>query len=161
MLRAKKKGKARLRLRCFHGCAAMQASYYWPYLCPEDFYDYSCQYDYYNAYSFFYPTENHTIFNNDMQKRDLKRDVKRERLSSSGSSIGDTSEDEGTSECLLYTRDVNDPRLLKAASTAVQEKNVLPLIKEELRSTILFRRSQQGLGDIKFEEKKPLPKKVC
>ncbi|KAK3092352.1 hypothetical protein FSP39_001761 [Pinctada imbricata] len=152
----------------------MQVQAYYPMLhSNQEDWSYNCysQYDYYSAYSFIFPSEhqqqhycNKFNHHSNMQRRD-RNTAPRERLSSSGSSIGELSEDESIAgesvggECQLNTEDVSDPRLLQAASAAVQEQRMMPLIKEELRLSILHRRTQQGLGDIKFEEKKPIPKR--
>lgn len=76
----------------------------------------------------------------------------RERLASSGSVLSDDSEVlEGLDDVDF---EVSDPRLRDAVDKAGKEKNIMPLIKEELRLSILTRRNKEGKGDIVIEEKK-------
>jgi len=53
-----------------------------------------------------------------------------------------------------------DDRLRKAVEDSMKKKTMSPLIKEELRSSILHRRHTQGQGDITYDEPKPRPKGV-
>ncbi|XP_062616683.1 uncharacterized protein LOC134278377 isoform X2 [Saccostrea cucullata] len=81
------------------------------------------------------------------------RSSHRERLASSGSVLSDDSEIlDGMDDAF---EEVSDPRLRKAASQAGRERNIMPLIKEELRLSILSRRNKEGKGDVIIEEKKP------
>lgn len=79
------------------------------------------------------------------------RSSPRERLTSSGSVLSD---DLDAMEELEDDFDVSDPRLKKAKDQAKKEKTIMPLIKEELRLSILSRRNKEGKGDIVLEEKK-------
>lgn len=82
----------------------------------------------------------------------------RERLASSGSVLSDDSEMmEGLDDVDF---EVSDPRLRKAVDKAGKEKNIMPLIKEELRLSILTRRNKEGKGDIVIEEKKHQVKRI-
>lgn len=82
----------------------------------------------------------------------------RERLASSGSVLSDDSEMlEGLDDVEM---EVSDPRLREAVDKAGKEKNILPLIKEELRLSILTRRNKEGKGDIVIEEKKKQTKRI-
>ncbi|XP_061173875.1 uncharacterized protein LOC133182985 [Saccostrea echinata] len=86
------------------------------------------------------------------------RSSHRERLASSGSVLSDDSEMlDGLDDAVFD--DVSDPRLRKAVDQAGREKNIMPLIKEELRLSILSRRNKEGKGDVIFEEKKPQVKR--
>lgn len=82
----------------------------------------------------------------------------RERLASSGSVLSDDSEVlEGLDDVDF---EVSDPRLRDAVDKAGKEKNIMPLIKEELRLSILTRRNKEGKGDIVIEEKKQQVKRA-
>lgn len=82
----------------------------------------------------------------------------RERLASSGSVLSDDSEMlEGLDDVDF---EVSDPRLRDAVDKAGKEKNIMPLIKEELRLSILTRRNKEGKGDIVIEEKKQQVKRI-
>lgn len=86
------------------------------------------------------------------------RSSPRERLTSSGSVLSDDSEMfDGIDDAAF---DVSDPRLLKAVDKAGKEKNMLPLIKEELRLSILSRRNKEGKGEVIVEERKPQVKRA-
>ncbi|XP_048732920.1 transcription factor kayak-like [Ostrea edulis] len=86
------------------------------------------------------------------------RSSPRERLTSSGSVLSDDSEMfDGIDDAAF---DVSDPRLLKAVDKAGKEKNMLPLIKEELRLSILSRRNKEGKGEVIVEERKPQVKRT-
>lgn len=83
------------------------------------------------------------------------RSSPRERLTSSGSVLSDDGDAmEGLEEDFDKDLDVSDPRLKKAKDQAKKEKTIMPLIKEELRLSILTRRNKEGKGDIVLEEKK-------
>jgi hypothetical protein len=86
------------------------------------------------------------------------RSSPRERLTSSGSVLSDDSEMLDGIEDAVF--DVHDPRLLKAVDKAGKEKNILPLIKEELRLSILSRRNKEGKGEVIVEERKPQVKRA-
>lgn len=52
-----------------------------------------------------------------------------------------------------------DPSLKQAYETAKDTKTILPILKEELKLTILSRRFNSGKGDINLNEKKPVIKR--
>ena len=53
-----------------------------------------------------------------------------------------------------------DERLQKAYIEAEKTKKLTPIIKEELRCSILARRCKENKGEIELEERKPVIKMV-
>ena len=66
------------------------------------------------------------------------------------------SKDEVDQDCTV----LEGTRLQNAVEEAEKTKKLTPLIKEELRLSILTRRCKENKGDIVIEEKKPLIKTV-
>ena len=58
------------------------------------------------------------------------------------------------------TTTLEDERLQKALMEAEKTKKLTPIIKEELRCSILARRWKENKGEIDLEEKKPIIKTV-
>ena len=55
---------------------------------------------------------------------------------------------------------MEEERLQKAVEEAEKTKKLTPIIKEELRLSILNRRCKENKGEIEIEEKKPIIKTV-
>lgn len=54
-----------------------------------------------------------------------------------------------------------DPSLRQAYEAAKDTQTITPILKEELKLTILNRRYKSGKGEINLDEKKPVVKRVC
>ena len=53
-----------------------------------------------------------------------------------------------------------DPSVKTAYEASKNAQSIMPILKEELKLTILNRRCKEGKGEINLEDKKPVIKRV-